>query len=120
MEESVAPEVLEPKQLEMRKEQYDRSGFENENDSKIIDVTPVQVAPDDGGPCCKNDCEETRPYSNKSRNSLNNDFKEPDKVTKKIIAKMFVKGATMEEVAECVDLDVSAVHKILDDLGLLD
>lgn len=120
LKESINPEVLEPKQLAMSKEQYDVSGFENEHDSKIIDVTPIHVDPDDVGPNYQNDCEETRLYPNKSRNSLNNDFKEPDKITKKIIAKMFVKGATIEEVAEFVDLDASVVQNVLDDLGLLD
>ncbi len=120
LQESVDPEVLEPKQLEMSREQNGISGFEKEYDNKIIDVTPIQVDPEDGAHCHKNDCEEVKPLSHKSRNNLNNDFKEPDKITKKIIAKMFLKGATMEEVAEFVDLDVSVVQKVLDDLGLLD
>lgn len=120
LKESVDPEVLEPKQLEMSKERYDRSSFEKEHDSKIIDVTPIHVAPDDGDSYHQNDCERTRPFSNKPRNNLNNEFKEPDKVTKKIIAKMFVKGATIEDIAEFVDLDASVVQNILDDLGLLD
>ena len=118
--ESVDPEVLEPKQLPMRKEKDSMSDFEKENNSKVIDVIPVQVVNNDEDHCHKNDNEEMKAFSDKSRNNVNNDYKEPDKITKKIIAKMFLKGATIEEVSEFVDLDSDVVKKVLDNLGLLE
>jgi len=118
--ESVDPEVLEPKQLPMRIEKDSTSDFEKENNSKVIDVIPVQVVNNDEDHCHKNDNEERKAFSDKSRNNVNNDYKEPDKITKKIIAKMFLKGATIEEVSEFVDLDSDVVKKVLDNLGLLE
>jgi len=112
--DSINPEVLEPKQLEMRKETEDIENFKEGNDGKVIDVIPVQVVNKDKDYCCKNDSGET------SFEIINDNFQEPDKITKKLIAKMYLKGATIEEVSEFIDLDTNVVKKVLDNLGLLD